>query len=161
MDTYKLKLAQGDYSLEAEGDKEFVLEVAAKYFGTPGKVVHPAVQSPPAPSSPPELPGSGKSTSVGEFILKLGVKKHTDYVIAFGYYLEKYQGLTDFTPADINNCYYDAKMESSNTSQMIILNIKRGYLMEARGDGAKGKKRYTLTSSGLSYIDALLLNPLL
>lgn len=99
-----------------------------------------------------------KGISVGEFIRRLGLKKHTDRVVAFGFYLEKYSGATEFSPADINRCYYDAKMETSNTSQMIIQNIKRGYVMLARSarSKGKGKKSYTLTNTGEQFIGALL-----
>ena len=97
---------------------------------------------------------AGKKISVGEFIRQLGFKKHTDLVLAFGYYLEKNAGLQTFTPADINSCYYEAKMESSNTSQMIIQNIRRGLLMAAKKDKDQGKKgAYTLTHSGEEYIE--------
>jgi predicted transcriptional regulator len=74
-------------------------------------------------------------------------------VVAFGYYLEEHSGLKDFTPADLSNCYYEAKMETSNVSQSIIQNIKRGYLMEAKGDQKKKKgRRYTVTSSGQAFV---------
>jgi hypothetical protein len=96
-------------------------------------------------------PKATKALSVGEFIRQLGFKRHTDIVLAFGYYLEQ-RDSGDFTPADINTCYYEAKMESSNTSQMIILNIRRGYMMEAKSSKGSGRKRYTLTQSGISYL---------
>ena len=45
-------------------------------------------------------------------------------------------------------------MESSNTSQMIIQNIRRGLSMAAKKDKEQGKKAYTLTSSGEEYIES-------
>ena len=94
----------------------------------------------------------GKKTSVGEFIRQLEVKKHMDLVVAFGYYLEKLAGLASFTVADINNCYYEAKLESSNTSQMIIQNIKKGHMMAARGKADKGHQAFVLTRTGEEYV---------
>ena len=42
--------------------------------------------------------------------------------------------------------YYEAKMETTNISQSIIQDIKRGYIMEAKGDRkAKKSRRYTVT----------------
>src|SRR5580693_5530635 len=119
--TYRLKITRGDLNFEAEGDKKFVLEMLARLDRPP---------SPPPASvevtrtakgrvSAPQLV-IAKGTSPGEFIRQFRFKKHTDFVLAFGYYLEKYSGLTEFSAADVNNCYYEAKMESSNTSQMII-----------------------------------------
>jgi predicted transcriptional regulator len=76
--------------------------------------------------------------------------------LAFGYYLENQSEAFEFTPADINNCYYEAKIESSNTSQMIIQNIRRGFMMLSKSKSDKGRKRYTLTSSGEKYIETKL-----
>jgi hypothetical protein len=103
----------------------------------------------------PAVLASSKAVSVGEFIRQFGFKKHTDLILAFGYYLEQHSGVKEFTPADLNNCYYEAKMEPSNTSQAIIQNIKRSFMMVAKADKKAGKgaaKKYTLTSSGESYI---------
>ena len=98
---------------------------------------------------------------MGEFVRQLEIKKHTDFVLAFGYYLEKFAEKSSFTPADINEAYYEAKLDASNTSQMIIQNIKRGYLMSAKAKkgestGNDGKKRYTITSSGEAHINKLM-----
>ncbi len=150
---YRIKFSRGDVEIEAEGDKAFVLEMLQRYealsTGSPppkkeeGRSRHLGEQA--------EISKAGKTLSVGEFVRQLGFKKHTDIVLAFGYYTEL-QGAKVFTPADINNCYYEAKMESSNTSQMIISNIRRGYMMEAKGSKSSGRKRYTLTQSGENFI---------
>ena len=94
--------------------------------------------------------------SIREFIQQLELKRHTDITLAFGYYLERYAGASQFTPADINNCYYEAKMESSNTSQMIVQNIKRGYMMQSKKKGEKGKIHYTITSTGEKFVESKL-----
>lgn len=143
---YRIRISRGDQQFEAEGDKRFVLEMLKRFEGD-----IPPPQKGKIPPNPVQL-ASSKQISVGEFIRELGLKKHTDLVVAFGYYLEEQAGLKDFTPADINNCYYEAKMESSNISQSIIQNIKRSYVMEAKGDKAKKGRRYTLTSTGQAFI---------
>jgi hypothetical protein len=164
MKNYRVKIVRGDLQIEAEGDKNFVIQMLAKYDGgAAGSVSLP-------PSLPAKQPGrkgrnvavgqlaSARSVSAGEFIRQFHFKKHTDFVLAFGYYLEQHSGLHEFTAADINNCYYEAKLESSNTSQMIIQDIKRGYIMEAKSSG-KGKKRgklFTLTQSGEEYLQSAL-----
>ena len=145
---YRIRISKGDQHFEAEGDKRFVLEML-KRFDADGPVTSPKVKG----ASDAAALASSKQVSVGEFIRQIGVKKHTDLVVAFGYYLEEHSGLKDFTPADVNNCYYEAKMETSNVSQSIIQNIKRGYLMEAKGDKKLKKgRRYTLTASGQTFI---------
>jgi DNA-binding PadR family transcriptional regulator len=61
----------------------------------------------------------------------------------------------------VTQCYYEAKLEPSNTSQMIVQNIKRGFLMEAKGSerGKKGRKYYTLTQSGLAFVENAFKKP--
>lgn len=146
---YRIRISKGDQHFEAEGDKRFVLEMLKRFEGSAVSPTMPREKVPPDPAAL----ASSKRVSVGEFIRQLGVKKHTDLVVAFGYYLEEHSGLRDFTPADINNCYYEAKMETTNVSQSIIQNIKRGYVMEAKGDkGTKKGRRYTVTASGQGFI---------
>jgi hypothetical protein len=144
-------MSKGDQNFEAEGDKRFVLEMLKRFEG--GVTSKTTVsQGPPDPVAL----ASSKRVSVGEFVRQLGVRKHTDLVVAFGYYLEEHSGLKDFTAADINNCYYEAKMETTNVSQSIIQNIKRGYMMEAKGDKkAKKGRRYTVTATGQSFISKI------
>lgn len=158
MPTYRLRIARGGAEFEAEGDKAFVLEMLKKFeTQTSRPALTPSDQPPSSgvgiPSITTEPPTKG--VSIREFVRQLGIKRHTDITLAFGYYLEKYSGVAEFTPADVNNCYYEAKMETSNTSQMLIQNIKRGFMMEARG-GEKNRKRYTLTSSGERYVESKL-----
>ncbi len=157
--SYRLKLVRGGEEFEAEGDKAFVLAMLRRFHGTSiggrlpgGGTVEPSAKL----RSSLEKPSAAKPVAVGEFIRQLAPKKHTDMVLAFGYYLEKQGGMRDFTPADINRCYYDAKLEPSNTSQMIAQNIKRGAMMEAKGAKGRGKKRYTLTQSGEDKVRSLL-----
>lgn len=154
---YRICIARGDTRFEAEGDKKFVLQMLAQYGGIEQRSTAIATQAvKPAPAkSPAEIvstSATGKKTSVGEFIRQLEVKKHMDLVVAFGYFLEKIAGLTSFTVADINNCYYEAKLESSNTSQMIIQNIKKSFMMPAKGKGDKGHQAFVLTRTGEEYV---------
>lgn len=157
--TYRLKIVYGDRQFEAEGDKKFVLDMCKKFQEsiTSGKdLVTTKKPQEEATAYPPSISRREKSLSVGEFIRQLGLKKHTDFVLAFGYYLEKVSGMHEFGFADINKCYYDAKMESSNTSQMLIQNIKRSRIMEAKGGKKKGQKLYTLTRTGEEFIEKTL-----
>jgi len=156
-----VRIAKEGQEFEAEGDKAFVLEML-KRFESPEAAVESLSSSKATKTTRGSEPGlqklaSGKTASVGEFIRQIGFKKHTDIVLAFSYYLEQ-QGAKDFTPADVNNCYYEAKMENSNTSQMFILNIRRGYMMEAKGTKG-GKRRYTLTQSGVNFVTAKATKP--
>jgi hypothetical protein len=156
--TYRIRIARGELQFEAEGDKAFVLAMLKNFEGrTSGPGESPGKgkgKTPKSVTTGAEVLTSSKAVSVGEFIRQFGFKKHTDRVLAFGYYLEQHSGLQEFTPADINNLYYEAKMEPSNTSQAIILNIKRGFVMEAKRAPKKkgGAKTYTLTASGEAHL---------
>ena len=157
---YKIKITRNGQEFEAEGDKAFVLKMLAR-FETSADVQSITPEAPVKKGAhrkgfaKPIAPKS-KAVSIREFVQRLGFKKHTDITLAFGYYLEHQADEFEFTPADINNCYYEAKIESSNTSQMIILNIRRGFMMQSKSKSDKGRKRYTLTSSGENYIETKL-----
>lgn len=156
---YRVKIVRADQQFEAEGDKAFVLEMLDRFDGV--SKVSLASKKSEKSGKTTDIPAltekSGKTLAVGEFIRKLGLKKHMDIVLAFGYYLERNSGLSAFTPADINTCYYDSKMETSNTSQMIIRNIRLGRIMEAKKGKEKKKKGYVLTRTGEEYIKAKML----
>jgi hypothetical protein len=158
--TYKIKITRDGQEFEAEGDKAFVLKMLARFETTEGAEAIAAdvraKKGTGAKARTRSLAPKSKALSIREFVQRLGFKKHTDITLAFGYYLEQQADAVEFTPADINNCYYEAKIESSNTSQMIIQNIRRGLMMPAKNKSGKGRKRYTLTGSGEKYIETKL-----
>ena len=156
--TYRIRIAKPDFELEAEGDKAFVMEMINRFEGgSPAIKTSKKTVTNQSTAEAHKSTTKGKPLSVGEFILQVGTKKHTETVLAFGYYLEKYTDAKEFTAADINSCYYDAKMESSNTSQMIINNIRTRRIMEAKKkQGEKGRKAYVLTRTGEQFIDKKL-----
>jgi len=157
--TYRVRIVRAGLEFEAEGDKKFVIEMLRTFESGHESVETPSRKRPTTGRAQvsdhdSQVSSPSKAVSVREFVQTLDLKKHTDITLAFGYYLERYAGLKEFTPADINNCYYEAKMESSNTSQMIIQNIKRGFLMESKGTD-KGRKRFTVTNSGEKHIGSI------
>ena len=162
--TYRLRIARGENQFEAEGDRKFVLEMLAKHGpGAAAPVTQrdtlPPASKPIAPQVGATMPAVSKKISAGEFIRQFGFKKHTDMVLAFGYYLEKMSGASSFTAADINTCYYEAKLETSNTSQMMIQNIRSGRIMEGRQSPDKKKRAFVLTRTGEEFIEKKLAKP--
>lgn len=160
--TYRLKIAREGSEFEAEGDKAFVMEMLKRFSAQAGIELPLAAKAKEGSKHGGKkvaseiAPIGTKTLSIREFIQRLGFKRHIDISLAFGYYLEKYSGVSEFTPADINQCYYEAKLESSNTSQMIIRNIKLGRMMPSKKKGAKGRNLYTLTSTGEEFIKSKL-----
>lgn len=151
---YRVRIVRAGQELEFEGDKKFVLEMLDRFDGAGTTDVAPA--RPGRKLASKTL--AGKDLSAREFIQRLGLKKHTDIGLAFGYYIEKHLGKEEFTPADINSCYYEAKMEPSNTSQVIVQNLKSGRMMPAKkAKGTKGgRKTYILTTTGEEFISKKL-----
>ncbi len=168
--TSRVRLVKNGEEFEFEGTPEFVRDMLAEYGLAPAGSAG-VRQATPSGSHSSKSRGQrlaeaafgvsasqGKSLSVGEFIRQLGLKRHTDLVLAFGYYLEKHRGVSSFTAADVNNCYYEAKLDTSNTSQMITQNIKRGFMMPAKGE-KKGRRIFTLTRSGEDHVGKALARP--
>lgn len=151
---YRVRIVRAGQELEVEGDKKFVLEMLARFDGGAAPEAAPTRSARRATSKVL----ASKDVSAREFIQRLGLKKHTDIGLAFGYYIEKHLGKDEFTPADINSCYYEAKMEPSNTSQVIVQNLKSGRMMPAKkAKGTKGtRKTYVLTTTGEVFISKKL-----
>lgn len=160
--TYRLRISRNGNEFEAEGDKGFILEMLKRFSTPTGADLLPTTKGKDAAKRGEKThlsdiaPTSAKTLSIREFIQRFGFTKHTDITLAFGYYLEKHSGISEFTSADINNCYYEAKLESSNTSQMIVQNIKSGRMMPSKKKGTKGTNLYTLTSTGEEFIKSKL-----
>jgi hypothetical protein len=159
MPSFRIRLARDGAEFEAEGTREFVEKMLALHWATPGgehKTPAPKKGSPSEDKVKKPQSADAKGLSVAEFIRRVGgAKKHTDLVLLFGYYLEKYAGLENFAAADVNNAYYEAKLDRSNTSQMLIQNIRAGRMMEAKG-GSEGRRQYRLTRSGEEAVAEML-----
>ncbi|MEK6615620.1 MAG: hypothetical protein AABZ32_05850 [Bacteroidota bacterium] len=154
MSTYRIKIAKDGFEFEAEGDKKFVLEMLNKYGkGTTNqdesyrKKTHTEKDTEESKT---------KSLSHGEFIRKAVFKKDVDIVLAFGYYMEEYSGVPSFTSSDINKCYYEARIEPSNTSQYMTYLINKVYIMRSKKKEDTGRTKYVLTRTGKEYIEKKL-----
>lgn len=151
---YRIRLKQGDTEFEIEGDRAYVTKTYQDLKEILGLSQHakPVLtgEQRSAKATPLKSLG-GKASSPREFIDRYGLKRHVDIVLGFGYFLERVRGLKSFTGADINTCYYEAKVEPSNTSQMIINNIKKGLIMpQSKKAGARAS--YTLTRTGEEFV---------
>lgn len=150
---YQVRFRQGDVEFEVRGDKTFVNRAYSEFkSGLLGTTRSESMVSSRPTASPAAPRSNAKNTSPRELLDRFGVKRHVDVVLAFGYYLEKYRALKGFTSVDINTCYYEAKIEPSNTSQMIINNIRKGYMMQAPRSGKK--KTFTITRTGEEFVEA-------
>jgi hypothetical protein len=154
--SYRVRVVRGDFQFEAEGDKAFVLDMLKRFDPAAAAAAPAGAKSRSGRAAAPKGKVTAKGHSPSEFIRQLGLKKHSDIVLAFGYYLETELDKKEFSPADINNLYYEAKMENSNTSQACINNTRRGFMMEAKGTKKGGRKKYTVTRSGEEHVEKKL-----
>ena len=119
---YKIKITRNGQEFEAKGDKAFVLRMLARFEASGGvEAIVPDVserKGARTKSTTRSVAPRSKALSIREFVQRLGFKKHTDITLAFGYYLEHEGAAVEFTPADINNCYYEAKIDSSATMHL-------------------------------------------
>lgn len=153
---YRLRFRQADTEFEIEGDRTYVTKTyqdLKEILGLSERAKPILTGEQKTTKSSLTKPLGGKTSSPREFIDRYGVKRHVDIVLAFGYFLERVRNQKSFTGADINTCYYEAKVEPSNTSQMIINNIKKGLIMpQSKKAGARAS--YTLTRTGEQFIEA-------
>jgi hypothetical protein len=154
--TYRIRFKQAETEFEVEGDRIYVTKTYQDLKEILGlsELAKPVLAGEQKPSKAlPAKSLGGKASSPREFIDRYGLKRHVDIVLAFGYFLERTRGLKSFTGADINTCYYEAKVEPSNTSQMIINNIKKGLIMpQSKKAGARAS--YTLTRTGEEFVQS-------
>ena len=126
-------------------------EIAFKLLLEKGLGLPESAHTPEKSDKPVTLPSK---TSLAGFIRKLTLKSHSDTTLAIAYYLHK-QGIETFNVADIETGYTSAReKKSSNTSQMISENIKKGYI-DRSGD-KDGKKAFMLLQDGIDFIEKLV-----
>lgn len=139
-----------------EGDKEFVTsrfeELKREIFGSDTTAVEkgPDVLKPGIKPALSDL----ASTSISEFVLKLGVQSHTDIVLGMAYYLLKAKAQDSFTAADLDHLYEEGRFPKSNVHLAIIGNIKKGLMME-RSEKKDGLKAFAITASGERFVEEL------
>jgi predicted transcriptional regulator len=156
---YRIRFRQGDTEFEVEGDRAYVTRTYQDLKEILGlseraKPVLTGAGEQKTTKSSVSKPLGGKTSSPREFIDRYGLKRHVDIVLAFAYFLERIRGLKSFTGADVNTCYYEAKVEPSNTSQMIINNIKKGFIMPQSKKQKGARTSYTVTRSGEEFVEA-------
>jgi hypothetical protein len=104
------------------------------------------------PSLPSGRPPLEKKPSINEFIIEKEVSTDTDKTLVIAYYLEKFEGLSEFNTDDLSQGFKRAKEPPpGNLNETVNKNVRKGYLMES---GQKeGKKAWALTNSGDEFVD--------
>ena len=153
---YMMKYQKGDLCVEVSGDKAFV-EEKFKYLldlNTPagGSLSAPSAEAPKQPQA--EI-SSEKTVSLAEFVNQKKPSGHSDYILCFGYYLEKFKNLTSFNLEEIDTCYRDAKIPpNKNYSQYAGYLVREGKIMQAR-EKKDSRKAWQLTITGEQYVEQM------
>jgi hypothetical protein len=154
---YMMKYQKGDLCVEISGDKAFV-EEKFKYLldlNTPagGSVSAPSAETPKQPQAEisPEKP-----VSLTEFMSQKRPSGHSEYILCFGYYLEKSKNSTSFNLEDITTCYHEARLTpTTNFSQYVGYLIRDGRIKLAP-EKKDSKKAWELTNKGLQYVEKMM-----
>lgn len=108
------------------------------------------------------LEGSGvhtqtiKQTSIREFILSKKLKNDVEKTLVIGYYLEKYEKNSPFNVKDLEEGFRRAKEPvPDNINYKVYLNVKKGYLDEAK-EKKNGNIAWYLTNSGEERVNTAL-----
>lgn len=147
-----VKLTIGTFSVEVSGEAEYVdkkfEELVTRFLSSRTPAV--VDQS----SSVVEASATGKMMSPAEFLRKTTAKNQFDRALVFGYYLEKFRGISAFTSGELGQMGTDTKYPFANPSDAIAKLTGRGLMMSA-GD-KEGKRAHALTASGDAYVEGLL-----
>ncbi len=94
-----------------------------------------------------------KKLSVKEFILLKIPSGDVQKTLAIAYYLEKNESMQSFNVKDLGHYFQLAKEPvPENLNDKINMNIKRGYVMEAK-EKKENKKAWVITNTGEQFVD--------
>ena len=97
-----------------------------------------------------------KTISINEFMQHQNTRSDVQSILAVGYYLEKYEGLSPFNAKDLSDAYKRLKIPKSgaiNYNYKVIRNIQQGYMTENREKKDK-QKAWLLTTSGETFVES-------
>ena len=99
-----------------------------------------------------ESVGSGKKPpSLKEFLIVVNPKTATDQTVAIAYFLEKIEGVSEFTVRRPKDEFRKIKFVHSNPSQVLLRAKDEGRLMTA-----KDPRHYTISRTGQAWVEQRL-----
>lgn len=169
--TNKVHIKMGPIEFEAEGDSELIERERAQFFSLlPQAIVavSPVVSTPSFVNEDSEInafPVEPESTilpekssimysSIASFLNDKKFSTDVELVMGVGYYIECIEKNGVFTSKDIENKLIEArKAKPGNISQMLIQNIKKGYLRECE-DKKDNLKAYSILDDGIKWCES-------
>ena len=133
----KIRFRQSDLEIEIEGDREFVEayfnKLLQEFQFTPFKTAERG------------------NKVLDQLLAQKHPSSHSEKLLLFAYYLEKYSKLESFSADDISRCYQETRIPGPRNVNDLIRKLPREYVMEV---GAKGKKKaWRLTRQGIEYVE--------
>jgi len=144
---YKIRFKKGDFEVEVQGDKEFVLTKFEEL--TKGKIVSAEIGKETVKAG--EFP-----TSLAEFVrMKGDPKEHTDLAMIFAYWLFKRENMESFNIKDLDSCYSQTRIpKPANLSD--VMNKNQGKGLVVRSEGRKDNLvAWAITRSGEDYVEKM------
>lgn len=169
----KIHIKLGPIEFEAEGDSELIERERAQFFTLlPQAImaVSPVVPSAPSvlevedihPQStgllehPPVLDAPRNTPqyeSLAEFMRDKKFSTGVEIVMGVAYYVEHFEDMDSFTSKDIEAALDNARQtKPGNISQMLVQNIKKGYLRELK-EKKDGLKAYCVLEKGKNWCE--------
>lgn len=169
----KIRIKLGPIEFEAEGDSDLIERERTQFFSVlPQAIaaVSPVVPASPTPfesediyPQPARLPESAPMLSVEKtmsdyeslagFLREKKFGTGVEVVMGVAYYLEHIDGIETFTSKDIETALDESHQEKpGNIPQMIVQNIKKGYLREMK-DKKDGLKAYCVLEKGKNWCE--------
>jgi hypothetical protein len=147
---YKIRFKKGDFEVEVQGDREFVLTKFEEL--TKGKITSVEIGKEEVKTG--EFPAS-----LAEFVKMRGdPKEHTDLAMIFAYWLFKRENMESFNVKDLENCYSQTRIpKPANLSD--VMNRNQGKGLVVRTEGRKDNLvAWAITRSGEEYVEKMKAN---
>jgi len=138
----KIRVRHGDTEIELDGSDAFISKYLEQFYQRIdiGRSSVSATTIKKELLEPPAKPRQGKQLTPAEFYKSKGKDDGISQVLIFGKYLEEFEGMSEFSQADVNKAAEQAKLSKDIHGQYFTNAIKQG-LLRKRG------KKYSLTLS--------------
>lgn len=177
MSVHKAKIKIGEIEFEAEGTAEFIERERNIFMSSvlasavDAIIKTKSVQNASLPEYLPNLSVDANSdeetstsaltimedlsrTNLSSFLSDKGNLEHQDFVLFAAYFDEKKNGNKTFTSENVKQYYAEARRSKySNVSALLSSLAQKGYIMDAPDAEHKNPKPYTLTDTGLEYLE--------
>ncbi len=173
----KLHIKMGPIELEIEGDSELIAREREQFFSllpqaisavTPVvPVPHQIIEAQEGEKSPLLLAEEPEESSVtpqkyeslAEYLKEKNYSNGVEIVMGVCYFLQYVKEFDAFTAKDVEQALDDERQNKpNNISQMLIQNIKKGYVRELK-EKREGRKAYCVLERGKSWCENYVSSP--